>query len=209
MERLLKSNLRRAVHNSNSKRTARHKMSRGKGHCFFCDEKATVTIDLHHRIPQSIMKGIPRLVRREVLEEIFGKNAQRLYPLCGSCHKKAHALLKPFWASLLMFSDVNNPWKNVVNQKMKDKVLVIISEDGKQEDAADVERVISKLERGGVNREESIRLLRELRNDGPIYYVMPDDSTAKMDDPQLINVITFDYDGVEKARKRLKRGVMT
>lgn len=179
-------------------------MSRGKGRCFFCGERATEAIDLHHRIPQSLTRSIPRLVRKEVLEEMFGKNAQRVYPLCGSCHKKVHSLLKPFWASLLMFSDVNNPWKNVVNRKMKDKILVTIGEDGKREEAADVERVISKLERRGVNREESIRLLRELRNDGPIYYVMPDDSTAKMDDPQSINVITFDYDSVERARKRLK-----
>ena len=179
-------------------------MSPRKRQCFFCGEGATEAIDLHHRIPQSITRSIPRLVRKEVLEEMFGKNAQRLYPLCGSCHKKVHSLLRPFWASMVMFSDVNNPWKNVVYGKMKDKALVIISEDGKHEDAADVERVISKLEKRGVNREESIRLLRELRNDGPIYYVMPDDSTAKMDDPQLLNVITFDHDSVEKARQRLK-----
>jgi hypothetical protein len=177
--------------------------SRRKGQCFFCGEKATQAIDLHHRIPQSITRRIPKLVRTEVLDEIFGKNSQRLYSLCGSCHKKLHSVLRPFEKSILLFSDITNPEKEVVYQKMKDRALMIISADGRKEDTANVERVVAKLEKKGLDREESIRLLKDLRNDGPIYFVLVDEPSAGHD-LSFINKITYDYESVMKARKRLR-----
>lgn len=163
------------------------KASRGRKQCFFCAEKAV--IDDHHRIPQSITRRIPKLVRAEVLDQIFGKNAQRLYPLCKNCHHKLHSILKPFEKSVQLLSDINSLEKKIVDRKMKGKILTIIEEDGK-EDAADFERVLSKLERREVSREESVRLLKELRNDGLIYFVLPDESSARHD-PSFVNKITY------------------
>jgi hypothetical protein len=177
--------------------------SRGRKQCFFCGEKATEAVDLHHRIPQSITRRIPRFVRREVLEEIFGKNSQKLYPLCGNCHKKLHSVLRPFEKSILLFSDIGDFEKNIVRQKMKDKALMTVSADGRKEELADVERVVAKLEKRGLGREESVQLLKDLRNDGPIYFVLPDEGSARHD-PSFVNKITFDYESVMKARKRLR-----
>ena len=145
-------------------------------------------IDAHHRIPQSITRKIPRMVRTEVLNELFGRNSQRLYPLYGNCHKKLHSVLKPFEKSILLFSDIGDFEKKIVRQKMKDKALLIVSEDGGKEDAAEVERVIANLEKKGLSREESIQLLKDLRNDGPIYFVMPDERGARHN-PLLVNKI--------------------
>jgi len=72
---------------------------------------------------------------------------------------------------------------------MKDKILGIIREDGKG-DYADFERVVAKLERRGLSREESVRLLKELRNDGRIYFVLPDEPSAR-DNPEFVNKITY------------------
>jgi len=164
-------------------------VSRRRKQCLFCDEKAV--IDAHHRIPQSIIRRIPKLVRAEVLDEIFGKTPQRRYPLCKNCHKKLHSVLRPFEKSILLLSDINSPEKKIVERKMKDKILGIIREDGKG-DYADFERVVAKLERRGLSREESVRLLKELRNDGRIYFVLPDEPSAR-DDPSFVNKITYDW----------------
>jgi hypothetical protein len=145
---------------------------RHRKQCFFCGERAV--IHAHHRIPQSITKRIPRLIRTEVLDEIFGKNSQRLYPLCGNCHKKLHSILRPFEKSILLFSDIGKFEKKIVERVMKDKMLMIIAEDGK-DDVADIERVLVKLERKGVTREESVRLLREMRDEGSIYFILADE----------------------------------
>jgi hypothetical protein len=177
------------------------KPSRRRKQCFFCGEKAV--IDAHHRIPQSITRRIPRLVRAEVLDEIFGKNPQRRYPLCKNCHKKLHSVLRPFEKSILLFSDISSLEKRIVEQMMKDKILTIVGDDGK-DDVADLERVLSKLVRRGVSREESVRLLKELRNDGPIYFVLPDEPSAGHHDPSLMNKIMYDYESVVKAKKRLE-----
>lgn len=144
------------------------------------------------------------MVRTEVLNEVFVRNSQRLYPLCGNCHKKLHSVLKPFEKSILLFSDISDFEKKIVNQKMKDKVLLIVSADGKRWDVAEVGRVIAKLEKKGLSREESIRLLKELRDDGPVYFVMPDEPSAIGSNPLLINKITYDDESVMKARKRLR-----
>ena len=144
------------------------------------------------------------MVRAEVMSEIFGKDSQRRYPLCKNCHRKLHSVLRPFEKSVLLFSDIRSPEKRIVEQMMKDKILAIIGRDGK-DDVADIERVLSKLERRGVDREESVRLLRELRNDGPIYFVLPDEPTARLQDASLVNKITWDYDSVVKARRKLRR----
>ena len=162
-------------------------VSRRRKQCLFCGEKAV--IDAHHRIPQSITKRIPKLVRAEVLDEIFGKSSQRLYPLCKNCHEKLHSVLRPFEKSILLLSDISSLEKKIVERKMKDKILSIIREDGKG-DVADLERVVAKLERGGVSKEESVRLLKELRNDGPIYFVLPDEPSAR-DNPEFVNKITY------------------
>ena len=177
------------------------RIGRGRNQCLFCGEKAV--IDAHHRIPQSITRRIPRLVRAEVLDEIFGKNPQRRYPLCKNCHKKLHSVLRPFEKSILLFSDISSPEKRIVERMMKDKILTIVGDDGK-EDVADLERVLGKLERRGVSREESVRLLKELRKDGPIYFVLPDEPSARYDDPSLINKITYDYESLMKARRKVK-----
>lgn len=143
------------------------------------------------------------MVRTEVLNELFGRNSQRLYPLCGNCHKKLHSVLKPFEKSILLFSDIGDFEKKIVHQKMKDKVLLIVNADGRKQDTAEVERVIAKLEKKGLGREESIQLLKDLRDDGPIYFVLPDEPSARHD-PNFINKITYDYESVMKARKRLR-----
>jgi hypothetical protein len=174
---------------------------RGRRQCFFCGEKAV--IDAHHRIPQSITKRIPRLVRAEVMGEIFGKDSQRRYPLCKNCHRKLHSVLRPFEKSVLLFSDIRSPEKRIVEQMMKDKILAIVGRDGK-EDVSDIERVLSKLERRGVSREESVRLLKELRNDGDIYFVLPDEPSAGLQDASLVNKITYDYESVMKARRKVR-----
>jgi len=161
-------------------------------------------IDAHHRIPQSITRKIPRMVRTEVLNELFGRKSQRLYPLCGNCHKKLHSVLKPFEKSILLISDIGHFEKNLVNQRMKDKALTIIGADGRKEDAADVERVVAKLEKKGLSREESIQLLKDMRKDGTINFVMPDEPSARWENILLINKVLYDYGSVEKARKRLR-----
>ena len=175
--------------------------SRGRKQCFFCGEKAA--IDAHHKIPQSITKRIPRLVRAEVLDEIFGKNPQRRYPLCKNCHKKLHSVLRPFEKSILLFLDIRSPEKRIVEQMMKDKILMIIGKDGRGEDYADLERIVAKLERRGVSREESVRLMKDLRDDGSIYFVLPDEGSARHD-PSFVNKISYDYDSVMKARRKVR-----
>jgi hypothetical protein len=175
--------------------------SRGRKQCFFCGEKAA--IDAHHKIPQSITRRIPRLVRAEVLDEIFGKNPQRRYPLCKNCHKKLHSVLRPFEKSILLFLDIRSPEKRIVEQMMKDKILMIIGKDGRGEDYADLERIVAKLERRGVSKEESVRLMKELRDDGPIYFVLPDEGSARYD-PSFVNKITCDYESVMKARRKVR-----
>jgi hypothetical protein len=176
------------------------KPGRARKQCFFCGEKAV--IDAHHGIPQSITRRIPRLVRAEVLDEMFGKKAQRLYPLCKNCHRKLHSILTPFEKSILLLSDISSLEKKIVEQMTKDKILTIVGDDGK-DDVADLERVLSKLERRGVSREESVRLLKELRNDGPIYFVLPDERSARYD-PGFVNKITYDYDSFMKARRKVR-----
>lgn len=174
--------------------------SRGRKQCFFCAEKAV--IDAHHRIPQSITRRIPKLVRAEVLDQIFGKNAQRLYPLCKNCHQKLHSVLAPIEKSVLLLSDISSLEKKIIERMMKDKLFTIIEEEGK-EGVADFERVLSKLERREVSREESVRLLKELRNDGSIYFVLPDEPSAGHD-PSFVNKITYDYESVVKARRKVR-----
>lgn len=86
---------------------------------------------------------------------------------------------------------------------MKDKALMIICSDGRKDDVADVERVVAKLKKQGLNREESIQLLKDMRNDGCINFVMPDEPSARWENILLINKIFYDYDSVLKARKKL------
>ena len=102
-----------------------------------------------------------------------------------------------------MFSDIDTPEKKLVYQKMKDKALLAVSAQGRREELPNVERVVDRLEKGGLSREESIKLLTDLRNDGPIYFVLPDEPSARHD-PSFINQITYDPDSVGEARKRLK-----
>lgn len=143
------------------------------------------------------------MVRTEVLNELFGRKSQRLYLVCGNCHKKLHSILKPFEKSILLFSDIGNFEKKIVRQKMKDKALMSVSAEGRKEELPDVERVVARLEKKGLGREESIGLLRDLRDDGPIYFVLPDEPSARHD-PSFVNKITYDYESVMKARKRLR-----
>jgi hypothetical protein len=138
-----------------------------------------------------------------VLEEIFGRNSQKLYPLCGSCHKKLHFILRPFEKAILLFSDIKSQEGEIVRKKMKEEALTIIGSDGGKDDA-DAERVITKLAKKGLGREESIQLLKDMRKDGTINFVMWDEPRASQENVLLINKIIYDYDSVLKAKKRLR-----
>jgi len=80
------------------------------------------------------------LVRAEVLDEIFGKDSRKRYPLCKNCHKELHSVLRPFEKSILLFCDARSPEKRIVEQMIKDKILTIVGEDDRGEDVADIKR---------------------------------------------------------------------
>jgi hypothetical protein len=165
-------------------------MIRRKKECFFCGENSTEAIDLHHRIPRSIIRQIPLFIRSEVLDEIFGRNSQRLYPLCGSCHRKIHYILRPFTKSISIFSDMDGPEKKIIHQKKMTKLLAVIRAEGGKEGEANLEPIVHELQENGISNEEAVELLVDLRDDGDIYFVLPDEPSAKMD-PYFVNRITY------------------
>jgi len=158
-----------------------------KKSCLFCHEPAA--IELHHHIPQRITRRIPELVRDEVLHDILGVDPKLTHPICRNCHSKLHKILKPFEKCILLFSDIKSMEKKVVNRRMKNKILDMIKENGKG-NYADLKRILAELKEKDLRNNEAIELLKQMRIEGSIYFVLPDESSAR-DDPSFVNKITY------------------
>lgn len=103
----------------------------------------------------------------------------------------------------MIFYDLESTEKATIRRKMKEKILRVINRLG-DEDYAEMEVILAELEKNGLGREESLELLKELRMDGPIYFVLPEEASARHD-PTFVNKITYTHLSDYKGRSKKER----
>ena len=99
-------------------------------------------------------------------------------------------------------SDISGMEKVIEKRQMKEEIIEVVKELGKG-DPAPMEATLTELEKRKMDRIVSIELLKELRADGAIYFVLPDEPSAKQS-PSLVNEIT--YTSLEDYEEKIQKG---